>query len=157
MHWHESATVVHVFPILNPPPTFLPIPSLWVILVRQPEHPVSWTWTGNPFHIIYVFQCYSPKPSHPRPLPQSPKDSYFKMTLRSYVTVTAIYVHTHTHTLISWRLNAMYPLIHTIRLLLFSTVWLLWDLMDCSRPGSSVQGIFKARILEWVAISFSNN
>ena len=27
--------------------------------------------------------------------------------------------------------------------------------MDCSPPGSSVQGIFQARILEWVAISFS--
>ena len=25
--------------------------------------------------------------------------------------------------------------------------------MDCSRPGSSVHGIFQARILEWVAIS----
>ena len=27
--------------------------------------------------------------------------------------------------------------------------------MDCSPPGSSVHGIFQARILEWVAISFS--
>ena len=27
--------------------------------------------------------------------------------------------------------------------------------MDCSPPGSSVHGLFQARILEWVAISFS--
>ena len=27
--------------------------------------------------------------------------------------------------------------------------------MDCSPPGSSVHGIHQARILEWVAISFS--
>ena len=27
--------------------------------------------------------------------------------------------------------------------------------MDCSPPGSSVHGIFQARILEWVAIAFS--
>ena len=27
--------------------------------------------------------------------------------------------------------------------------------MDCSLPGSSIHGIFQARILEWVAISFS--
>ena len=27
--------------------------------------------------------------------------------------------------------------------------------MDCSHPGSSVRGIFQARILEWAAISFS--
>ena len=31
----------------------------------------------------------------------------------------------------------------------------LCDPMDCSLPGSSVQGIPQARILEWVAISFS--
>ena len=29
--------------------------------------------------------------------------------------------------------------------------------MDYSPPGSSVHGILQARILEWVAISFSNN
>ena len=27
--------------------------------------------------------------------------------------------------------------------------------MDCSLPGSSVHGIFQARVLEWVAISLS--
>ena len=32
----------------------------------------------------------------------------------------------------------------------------LGDPTDCSPPGSSVHGICQARILEWVAISFSN-
>ena len=32
----------------------------------------------------------------------------------------------------------------------------LWDPMDLGPPGSSIYGIFQARILEWVAISFSN-
>ena len=31
----------------------------------------------------------------------------------------------------------------------------LCDPMDCSPPGSSIHGILQARILEWVAISFS--
>ena len=31
----------------------------------------------------------------------------------------------------------------------------LSDPMDCSPPGSSIHGITQARILEWVAISFS--
>ena len=30
------------------------------------------------------------------------------------------------------------------------------DSMDCSLPGSSVHGIFQARVLEWGAIAFSN-
>ena len=32
-----------------------------------------------------------------------------------------------------------------------------YDPMDCSLPGSSVHGILQARILEWVAISFSEH
>ena len=31
----------------------------------------------------------------------------------------------------------------------------LGDPMDCSPPGSSVHGIFQARVLEWSAIAFS--
>ena len=34
------------------------------------------------------------------------------------------------------------------------TLATLWT-VDCSPPGSSVHGILQARILEWVAISFS--
>ena len=33
----------------------------------------------------------------------------------------------------------------------------LSDPMDCSLPGSSVHGIFQARVLEWGAIAFSIN
>ena len=29
------------------------------------------------------------------------------------------------------------------------------DPMDCGLPGSSVHGILQARVLEWVAVSFS--
>ena len=36
-----------------------------------------------------------------------------------------------------------------------SPTWLFCNPLDCSPAGSSVYGIFQARILEWVAISFS--
>ena len=36
-----------------------------------------------------------------------------------------------------------------------SEVAQLSDPMDCSLPGSSVHGIFQARVLQWGAIAFS--
>ena len=38
----------------------------------------------------------------------------------------------------------------------FSRVRLLCNPIDGSPPGSSIPGTLQARILEWVAISFSN-
>ena len=51
----------------EPPPTSLPVPSLWIILMHQPQASciLHWTWTGDSFHIWY-YTCFNAiLPSHP--------------------------------------------------------------------------------------------
>ena len=54
------------------------------------------------------------------------------------------FIHTHTHT-------------HTHSGLVTKSCPTLCHPMDSSQPGSSVHRILQARILEWVAISFSGD
>ena len=53
IHQHKSAMGVHVFPILNPPPSSLPVPSLWSSQCTSPKHPVSCIEPGLAIHFIY--------------------------------------------------------------------------------------------------------
>ena len=64
---NESATGIHMFPILNPPRSSLPIPSLWVVPVHQPQASsiVHRTWTGDSFHIWYYTYFNAIVPNHP--------------------------------------------------------------------------------------------
>ena len=53
IYQHESATGIHVFPILNPSPSSFPVPSLWIVPVHQPQasYILHRTWTGDSFLI----------------------------------------------------------------------------------------------------------
>ena len=99
IHQHVSTTGVHMFPILNTPLTSLPIPSLWVIPVHQPQASciLHRTWTGDSF-LIWYYTCFNTiLPSHhPLPLPQSPKDCSIHLCLfccHAYRAVVPIFLN----------------------------------------------------------------
>ena len=71
IHWHESTTGVHAFPNMNPPPTSLPITSLWVITMHQPQacciligHRLAIQFLHDSIHVSMPFsQIIPPSPS----------------------------------------------------------------------------------------------
>ena len=66
-HQHEFTMGIHVFPIPNPPHYTIPVPSLWVVAVHQPQATIimNRTWTGDLFHICY-YTCFNAiLPYHP--------------------------------------------------------------------------------------------
>ena len=81
-----------------------------------------------------------------------------------------IHIHTHTHTHIYTHTyiyinrvgrkvcsSSPYDVMENSNLSseVAHSCLILCDPMDCSLPGSSIHGISRARVLEWVAISFS--
>ena len=77
IHQHVSTTGIHMFPILNPPflpPCTLPLGHTSAPAPSIQYHALNLDWRFVSHIILYMFQCHSPKSSHPLPLPQSPKD-----------------------------------------------------------------------------------
>ena len=69
----ESPSHLPLYPIPLGHPS-APAPS-------TPSHALNLDWQFVSHMIIYMFQCRSPKSSHPRPLPQSPKDCSIHLCL----------------------------------------------------------------------------
>ena len=74
-------------------------PSTPALSILHPASNLDWRFIS--YMILYMFQCHSPKSSHPLPLPQSPKDSSILLclfccfTYRVIVTIflNSIYMH----------------------------------------------------------------
>ena len=106
VHQHESATGVHVFPILKPPSHL----SLRTIPLGHPSspapsiqyHALNLGWWLVSYMILYMFQCHSPKSSHPLPLPQSPKDCSTSVSLLclSYRVIITIFLNSILYALV---------------------------------------------------------
>ena len=97
---HRYTRVPHPEPSsLLPPHTILGRPSAPAPSIQYRASNLDWRLVS--FMILYIFQCHSPKSSHPLPLPQSPKYCsrhqclFCCLTYRVIVTIflNSIYMH----------------------------------------------------------------
>ena len=73
IHWHEYTTGVHEFPNIEPPSHLPPHtislghPRVPAPSILYPASNIDWWFVS--YMLVYMFQCHSPKSSHPLPLP----------------------------------------------------------------------------------------
>ena len=80
---HESATGLHVFPILNPPPTFLPVSSLRVIPVHHPQ----WSCIEPGLVIRFLYHITHVSMPFPQIIPPSPSPTESKRLFYTSVSL----------------------------------------------------------------------
>ena len=122
--------------------------------------------TGIPMSSSSWASIPPPTPSHiDERLSQSPSLSFLRNTANSHWLPILQCICFHATLSIRPTLYFPSPYIHSLfsmsmprlklKVLVTPSCPILCNPMDCSPPGSSVHGIFQARILEWVAIPFS--
>ena len=85
IHWHRichgCTCVPHPEPPSHLPPHPIPLGHPSAPAPSTLYHALNLDWWFISHMIIYMFQCHSPKPSHPHPLPQSTKDCSIHLCL----------------------------------------------------------------------------
>ena len=103
IYQHESATDIHVFPILNPPPSSL-LP-LHTIPLGHPSAPApsiqyrasNLDWRLISYMILYIFQCHSPKSFSPPSPTESKTLLYTSVSLLLSCIQCCCYHHSKFH------------------------------------------------------------
>jgi len=95
IHQHESATGVHMFPILNPPPPPSPYHPSGSSQCTSPKHPVSCIEPGLVIHFIWYYICFNAI------LPNHPTLSLFHRVQKTVLYICVSFAVSHTGLLLS--------------------------------------------------------
>ena len=88
-------------------------------------HVLNLDWRFISYMISYMFQCHSPKSSHPLPLPQSPKDCSIHLCLFCYLTYRVI---------VTIFLFSIYVCYYTVLVLFFLAYFTLYNRLQFHPP-----------------------
>ena len=121
LYWfcHTSTCIHHgCEPPSHLPPCTIPRghPTAPAPIILYPASNLDWRFVSH--IIIYMFQCHSPKPSHPHPLPQSPKDCSIHLCLfccLAYRVIVTIF------------LNSIYMCYYTVLVFFFLAYFTLYN------------------------------
>ena len=118
----------------------IPITDTYTLFILQISTQISFPQSSIPSHrntLLCFVVCW--------PSPRARKASFLLHNHMWAPSIMTSHTHTHTHT-------------HTrvkVKMLVAQLCLTLCNPMDCSPPGSSILGILQAKILEWVAMTFS--
>ena len=93
---HGCTCVPHPEPLSHLPPHPIPLGHPSAPAPNTLYHASNLDWWFISHMIIYMFQCHSPISTHPRPLPQSPKDCSIYLCLfccLSYRVIITIFLN----------------------------------------------------------------
>ena len=126
-HRHESATGAHVFPrtTYHLPPHPIPQGHRSAAVPSTLYHASNLDRRSASHMIIYTFQCYPLKSSHPRPFPQSPKDCSLHLCLFCCLAYRVI---------ITIFLNSIYMRLYTVLMFFFLTYFTLYNRLQFNPP-----------------------
>ena len=114
---HGCTCVPHPEPPFHLPPHPIPLGHPSAPALSTLSHASNLDWRSVSHMVIYMFQCYSLKSSHPRLLPQSPKVSSLHLCLfccLAYRVIVIIF------------LNFIYMLYYTVLVFFFLTYFTLY-------------------------------
>ena len=150
LYWfcHTSAWIHHgctcvphpEAPSLLPPRTIPPgRPSAPAPSIQY--HALNLDWQFVSYMILYMFQCPSPKSSHPLPLPQSPKDYSIHLCLMLSLIQGYHYHLSNFH---------IYALVYCIGVFLSGLLNSVFDNLLISRSSKVMLKILQVRLQQYI-------
>jgi len=146
---------------MNPPQVYMCSPSWTLLRPPSPYHPSGSSQCTSPKHPVsciepglatcFIYDIIHVSMPFSQIIPPSPTPSPTESKRLFYISVSILLSHIQGYCYHLSKFH-IYALVYCIGV--FLSVFLC-DPMDYSLPGSSIHGIFQARILEWVAIPLS--